>query len=69
MTSKNVTNRRKAWSASEIAIAYGFSLGFVRKLIYSGTLAAKKVGRRVIVLDDDFQRFLAECSVDQESQK
>jgi len=55
--------RRKAWSAGELATAYGFSLAFVRKQIALGALPAKKIGRRVIVLDTDLQAFLLHHSL------
>jgi hypothetical protein len=61
--STSITESRKAWSANELATAYGFSLGFVRKQIALGVLPAKKIGRRVIVLDVDLEVFLAQHSL------
>lgn len=58
-----VTATREAWSAPELAVAYGLSVGFVRKQIRTGTLPAKKIGRRVIVLDEDLRNFLIRHSL------
>lgn len=52
---------RKAWSPAELAAAYGFSVGFVRKQIRIGALPAKKIGERVIIINEDWERFLAKA--------
>jgi excisionase family DNA binding protein len=53
----NVTHRI-AWSIAEIAGLTGLSIGFIRKEISAGNLAAQKKGRRVLVLDNDLQDYL-----------
>jgi len=60
---------RKAWSPGEIAASLGLSLGFVRKQIREGALTAVKAGRRLLITDAEFQRYLAEGSRQTESNK
>jgi hypothetical protein len=55
-TKSSVT--RSAWSISEISLSTGLSGGFLRKQIKLGSLRARKLGRRVVVLDKDLHRFL-----------
>lgn len=57
MQTTSITNR-SAWSVSEIAQATGVSIGFVRKQIHAGALSARKLGRRVVVLDEDLRAWL-----------
>jgi len=54
----SVTSGRLAWSIAEGASSTGLSIGFVRKEIRSGRLAASRAGRRVLVLDDELKRYL-----------
>ena len=61
--STNITHQRRAWSVTELAAAYGFSVGFVRKQIRIGALPAKKIGERVIVLDDEWKAYLSRASL------
>jgi excisionase family DNA binding protein len=53
---KSVT--RSAWSVSEISRSTGLSDGFLRKQIKLGSLRARKLGRRVLVLDRDLHIYL-----------
>ena len=57
----SVTSRRLAWSIAEVASSTGLSIGFVRKEIRAGRLAARRAGRRVLVLDDDLKRYLGDA--------
>lgn len=50
----SITDRR-AWSIPEAGAIYGVSNGFLRRRIKNGDLAARKVGRRVILLDKDLK--------------
>lgn len=56
----SVTQGRLAWSIAEIANRTGLSIGFVRKEIRAGRLAARRAGRRVLVLDRDLQLYLGD---------
>jgi excisionase family DNA binding protein len=49
--------RRRAWSIAEAATIYGVSRGFLLNRIKQGDLHARKVGRRVIILDSDLLAF------------
>jgi excisionase family DNA binding protein len=57
---ENVTSVtcRMAWSVYEVALYTGLSPGFIRKQIRDGKLHAKKVGRRILVLDSDLYKYL-----------
>lgn len=59
---KDITMKRVAWSLTEISEATGLSLGFLRKDVRRGVLPVKKFGRRVLVLDNDLQGYLAQGS-------
>jgi excisionase family DNA binding protein len=48
---------RRGWSISEAANIYGVSRGFLLNHIRQGELIARKIGRRVIILDSDLVRF------------
>lgn len=56
-----------AWSLDEIAAATSLSYAGLRREINAGRLVIKKVGRRTIVLNDDFQAWLALSSYPQAS--
>jgi len=62
MSTKSVTDRRLAWALAELAPALRVSLGFLRKEIRRGSLKARKLGRRVVVLDEDLKRYLGNCA-------
>ncbi len=61
MTQANVTESasRLAWSVDELTAKLGDSKGFLRGLIKSGKLPHKKLGRRILILDRDLQKFLS----------
>ncbi len=56
VTQTSVT--RMAWSIAETSKSTGLSRGFLRKEIKKGALRARKLGRRVVILDGDLCRFL-----------
>jgi len=64
---KNVTEgqstvavgRRLAWPLDELAGALGTSVGFLRLEIQRGSLRIARLGRRVVVTDQEAQRYLA----------
>ena len=49
---------RMAWSVYEVALCTGLSPGFIRKQIRAGKLRARKLGRRILVLDSDLCEYL-----------
>jgi hypothetical protein len=65
MTTEKDTNRftheRRAWSIPELCQAYPLSRGFWNKVIRNGRLRARRCGRRVIVLTEDLNDFLAKA--------
>lgn len=61
------TAQRIAWSLAEISNSTGLSLGFLRNEVRRGTLPIKKFGRRVLVLEEDLRKYLAQGSPNQES--
>ena len=52
-------DKRIGWGLSELALALSVSRNFLRDEIVRGKLVAKKLGRRVIVLDSDVRKYLA----------
>lgn len=56
------TQARIAWSLADIAKQTGLSLGFLRNEVRGARLPVRKFGRRVLVLDEDLRRYLAEGS-------
>jgi imidazoleglycerol phosphate dehydratase HisB len=60
--------RKVAWSLAEISEAVGLSLGYLRNEVRAERLRVKHFGRRVVVLDEDLRRFLAEGSPRDESE-
>jgi excisionase family DNA binding protein len=57
----SVTQKRLTWGIAEISAVTGLSAGFVRKEIRAGRLAARRAGRRVLVLDHDLKRYLGDA--------
>lgn len=54
--------KKIAWGLSEIAESTGLSLGFLRNEVRRNALPVKRFGRRVLVLADDLQQYLASGS-------
>ena len=52
------SGRAAAWGIAEFAVAHGISPGHVRNAIGKGDLRASKLGRRVIITDDDGKAWL-----------
>jgi len=59
MQNQSVTERI-AWRLRDLARASGLSVSFLRAEIRAGRLPSKRAGAAVLVLDDDFRRYL-EC--------
>jgi excisionase family DNA binding protein len=53
------TEKKKTHDVDSAAQTLNVSSAMVRKLIKRGELAAKKIGARVIILDEEIDRFLA----------
>lgn len=49
---------RLAWRVEEVAKATGLSVPFLRKEIRDGKLNAKKMGRCVVILDQELRIYL-----------
>jgi excisionase family DNA binding protein len=49
---------RLGWSVAELSAALGVSKGFLRKEIRAGALPVRRLGRRVLVLNEDVQGYL-----------
>ena len=52
-----VTDRR-AYSVPELSRLYSVSTGFLRGEIRRGTLRVRRFGRRVLVLKEDWDRYI-----------
>lgn len=57
-----LTKSRMAWSLEEISNFTGLSVAFLRNEIRGGRLPFKKFGRRILILDEDLQSYLANGS-------
>ena len=57
---KSVTGdgTRLAWGLAELAASAGVSLGLLRKEVKRGALRTKKIGRRVVVMRDDWVSYV-----------
>ena len=49
---------KKAWSVKSAAEQFDASVPFVRNEIREGNLRAKKIGRKVVIMDSDLQEYL-----------
>jgi hypothetical protein len=49
-----------SWSLGELAAATGLSVGLLRKEIRRGALRVRRVGRRLVVLHEDWQAYTAD---------
>ena len=50
------------WTLEELARSLGVSVPFLRLEVKRGRLKAAHLGRRVVLLDSDVQRYLVEAS-------
>jgi hypothetical protein len=55
---RSITNERLAWGLTELSALTGLSLGLLRREIGRGALRVRRVGRRIIVLDEDWRNYL-----------
>jgi len=55
--------RKCGFSVKEICQHYGLSKGFVMKQIREGKLGARRLGRRLIVLDEDLRMYLERARI------
>jgi excisionase family DNA binding protein len=53
---------RMAWGLGEVAEFTGLSLAFLRNEVRAERLPVRKFGRRVLVRDEDLQRYLTKGS-------
>lgn len=60
-TRANVT--RKGWSLDELALTFGVNKRFRAQEVNAGRLHAKRLGRRIVVVDEDLQAFLSRRNV------
>lgn len=58
MASRSVTTQKLAFGLAELSSATGLSLGLIRQEIKRGALRARRIGRRVIVLQEDWAHYL-----------
>lgn len=56
----SVTSPRIAFGLAELSAATGIGIGLLRKEVKRGALRVQRVGRRVIVLQEDWVRYLAD---------
>jgi excisionase family DNA binding protein len=59
---ENDRNSKLGWTVEDLAESLSVSVPFLRLEIKRGRLRAAHLGRRVVVLDVEVQRYLAEAS-------
>jgi excisionase family DNA binding protein len=59
---KQFNNQKLGWTVEELAQSLSVSVPFLRLEVKRGRLKAAHLGRRVVLLDRDVQRYLAEAS-------
>lgn len=64
MAQLETVTERKAYSVAELARSYPVSRGFLRGEIRRGALRVRKFGRRVVVLKEDWERYVAKADVE-----
>lgn len=53
-----VTLARRAWGLPEIAESLGVSVGLLRKQIDEGKLRSIRLGKRVLVSEEELQKYI-----------
>ncbi|MGO9265218.1 MAG: helix-turn-helix domain-containing protein [Candidatus Binataceae bacterium] len=59
---KKFSNEKLGWTFEELARSLSVSVPFLRLEVKRGRLKAAHLGRRVVLLDRDVRRYLAEAS-------
>lgn len=59
--SERLSTPRLAWTLDELARSLSVSVPFLRLEVKRGRLRAAHLGRRVVVLDSEVRRYLAEA--------
>jgi excisionase family DNA binding protein len=62
MRSNNHIDSKLGWTLEELARSLSVSVPFLRLEIKRGRLRAAHLGRRVVLLDEEVRRYLAEAS-------
>ena len=62
MRQSNHLNSKLGWTLEELARSLSVSVPFLRLEIKRGRLHAAHLGRRVVLLDEEVRRYLAEAS-------
>jgi excisionase family DNA binding protein len=68
MTYSETVTDRKAYSVQELARLYPLSLGFLRGEIRAGKLRVRRFGRRVVILKEDWERYVRRTDVESTGQ-
>jgi excisionase family DNA binding protein len=62
MSQENRSNSKLGWTLEELAESLSVSVPFLRLEIKRGKLRAAHLGRRVVLLDSEVQRYLSEAA-------
>ena len=60
--SERLSTPKLGWTLEELARSLGVSVPFIRLEVKRGRLRAAHLGRRVVVLDTEVHRYLAQAS-------
>jgi hypothetical protein len=69
MESTSVTQQRLAFGMAELSSATGLSIGLLRKEARRGALRTRRIGRRVVVLHQDWLLYLERIAQPQDAEK
>jgi hypothetical protein len=61
MEQDKAINQKLGWTLEELSLSLGVSVPFLRLEIKRGKLRAAHLGRRVVLLDAEVRRYLAEA--------
>lgn len=61
MASRNIPGQRMAFGLAELSSDTGISVGLLRKEIKRGALRIRRIGRRVVVLREDWVHYLEQA--------
>lgn len=57
-----ISQHRLAWGLDEISTGTGLSIGFLRGQLRIGALKSRRIGRRLLILDEDLRAWLGQDS-------
>ncbi|MBI3895100.1 MAG: helix-turn-helix domain-containing protein [Acidobacteria bacterium] len=60
---QHLSEEKRAFSLKDIKAQYGVSLNLIRKEIEDGRLPVRRVGKRILVLAEDLEKWLEQAKL------